>query len=193
MVAEVVDAVVGVDTHRDTHQAEIASPAGVPIATTQIPNTSAGFTALLAWIAEHSPGPRILLAIEGSRSYGIGLTRAAAAAGLAVIEVGRPARTQRRGVGKSDPIDAHLAVLTALRLDADRLAGDVALEGASDFAGGLAFGAAAGGVGAGAGAGPQSGECDGVDGPVEGAVAAAAEPVADGPSAAGRDWADAGE
>jgi transposase len=121
MVAEVVDAVVGVDTHRDTHQAEIASPAGVPIATTQIPNTSAGFTALLAWIAEHSPGPRILLAIEGSRSYGIGLTRAAAAAGLAVIEVGRPARTQRRGVGKSDPIDAHLAVLTALRLDADQL------------------------------------------------------------------------
>jgi transposase len=121
MVAEVVDAVVGVDTHRDTHQAEIAGPAGVPIATTQIPNSSAGFAALLAWIAERSPGPRILLAVEGSRSYGIGLTRAAAAAGLVVIEVGRPARTQRRGVGKSDPIDAHLAVLTALRLDADQL------------------------------------------------------------------------
>ena len=115
MVAEVVDAVVGVDTHRDTHQAEIAGPAGVPIATTQIPNTSAGFTALLGWMAEHSPGPRILLAVEGSRSYGIGLTRAAAAAGLAVIEVGRPTRTHRRGVGKSDPIDAHLAVSTALR------------------------------------------------------------------------------
>ena len=121
MVAEVVDAVVGVDTHRDTHQAEIAGPAGVPIATTQIPNTSAGFTALLGWMAEHSPGPRILLAVEGSRSYGIGLTRAAAAAGLAVIEVGRPTRTHRRGVGKSDPIDAHLAVLTALRLEADQL------------------------------------------------------------------------
>ena len=121
MVAEVVDAVVGVDTHRDTHRAEIAGPAGVPIATTQIPNTSAGFTALLGWMAEHSPGPRILLAVEGSRSYGIGLTRAAAAAGLAVIEVGRPTRTHRRGVGKSDPIDAHLAVLTALRLEADQL------------------------------------------------------------------------
>ena len=32
MVAEVVDAVVGVDTHRDTHDAEIATPTGVPIA-----------------------------------------------------------------------------------------------------------------------------------------------------------------
>ena len=121
MVADVVDAVVGVDTHRDTHQAEIASPAGVPIATIQIRNASAGFAALLAWIASHSPGPRTLIAIEGSRSYGIGLARAAAAAGLVVIEVARPARTQRRGLGKSDPIDAHLAVLTALRLDADQL------------------------------------------------------------------------
>jgi transposase len=112
--------VVGVDTHRDMHQAEIASPAGVPIATMQIRNASAGFAALLAWIAAHSPGPGTLIAIEGSRSYGIGLARAAAA-GLVVIEVGRPARTHRRGLGKSDPIDAHLAVLTALRLDADQL------------------------------------------------------------------------
>jgi len=33
MLAEVVDAVVGVDTHRDTHQVEIAHPTGTPIAT----------------------------------------------------------------------------------------------------------------------------------------------------------------
>ena len=38
-----------------------------------------------------------------------------------MIECERPHRTARRGKGKSDPIDAHLAVLTALRLDADRL------------------------------------------------------------------------
>jgi hypothetical protein len=36
MSADVVDAVVGVDTHRDTHQAEIASPSGTPIAAVQI-------------------------------------------------------------------------------------------------------------------------------------------------------------
>jgi transposase len=38
-----------------------------------------------------------------------------------VIECEQPARRQRRGKGKSDPIDAHLAVLAALRLDASRL------------------------------------------------------------------------
>ena len=32
MLAEVVDAVVGVDTHRDTHQVEIAGSNGAPIA-----------------------------------------------------------------------------------------------------------------------------------------------------------------
>ena len=32
-----------------------------------------------------------------------------------------PIRKARRGKGKSDPIDAHLAVLAALRLDAERL------------------------------------------------------------------------
>ena len=67
------------------------------------------------------PGPRVAVCIEGSRSYGIGLARALAAAGLLVIECEQPSRKQRRGKGKSDPIDAHLAVLTALRLDANRL------------------------------------------------------------------------
>jgi transposase len=38
-----------------------------------------------------------------------------------VIECEQPTRKTRRGKGKSDPIDAHLAVLTALRLDTARL------------------------------------------------------------------------
>jgi transposase len=38
-----------------------------------------------------------------------------------VLECEQPHRGQRRGKGKSDPIDAHLAVLAALRLDAERL------------------------------------------------------------------------
>jgi transposase len=76
---------------------------------------------LLAAITEVVPGPRVAVCIEGSRSYGIGLARALAAAGLLVIECEQPRRKQRRGKGKSDPIDAHLAVLAALRLDASRL------------------------------------------------------------------------
>jgi transposase len=116
MLAELLDAVVGVDTHRDTHEAEIALPNGIPIATCQVRNDTAGFAELLAWIIDHAPGPRLAVSIEGTRSYGVGLTRAANAAGLLVIECEQPNRKARRGKGKSDPIDAHLAVLAALRL-----------------------------------------------------------------------------
>jgi transposase len=121
MLAELVDVVVGVDTHRDTHEVEIALPSGTPIATITISNDSAGFAELLAWIFEHAPGPRLVVSIEGTRSYGVGLARAVAAAGLMVIECEQPHRKARRGRGKSDPIDAHLAVLTALRCDVERL------------------------------------------------------------------------
>ena len=121
MLAELVDAVVGVDTHRDTHQVEIALPNGAPIAVTTISNDTTGYAELLAWIVDHAPGPRLALSIEGTRSYGVGLARAANAASLLVVECEQPHRKARRGRGKSAPIDAHVAVLAALRLDADRL------------------------------------------------------------------------
>jgi transposase len=121
MLAEVVDAVIGIDTHRDTHEVEIADVTGKPIAVMRIDNDSGGFTQLLDAIAEVAPGPRVAVSVEGTRGYGVGLARALAAAGLLVIECEQPSRRQRRGKGKSDPIDAHLAMLTALRLDAGRL------------------------------------------------------------------------
>ena len=100
---------------------EIALPTGIAIGTRKISNTNSGFAELLAWILDHAPGPRVVVSIEGTRSFGVGLARAVAAAGLAVIECEQPNHKARRGKGKSDPIDAHLAVLAALRLDADRL------------------------------------------------------------------------
>jgi transposase len=121
MLAEIVDAVVGVDTHRDTHEAEIAHPSGAPIGVRSIDNDTSGYAELLAWIIDHAPGPRVVVAVEGTRSYGAGLARALAAAGLIVIECEQPTRRARRGKGKSDAIDAHLAVLSALQLEADRL------------------------------------------------------------------------
>ena len=121
MLAEVVDAVVGVDTHRDTHVAELAGPTGAVIACIQVDNDTAGFTRLIEWIAERAPGPFVVAAVEGTRSYGIGLTRALTAAGLQVLECEQPARKDRRGRGKSDAIDAHLAVLFALRQDTTKL------------------------------------------------------------------------
>lgn len=121
MLAEVVDAVIGAGTHRDVHHAEIAHPSGAVIAACSVRNTSAGYAELLNWAAEHAPGPRLAACIEGTRSYGAGLSRAATAAGLVVIECEQPTRRRRRGKGKSDPIDAHLAVLTALQPGAGKL------------------------------------------------------------------------
>jgi transposase len=122
MLAETVDAVVGVDTHRDTHQAEIAAPTGVPIAQTSIGNTETGYAELISWISEHAPGPRLVVSVEGTRSYGAGLARAAAAAGLTVIECEQPNRKERRRRGKTDAIDAHLAVTSALAQPVEKLA-----------------------------------------------------------------------
>jgi transposase len=121
MLPELVDAVIGADTHRDTNQLEIAYPSGAVIVTRSFSNDSTGHTHALGWVLEHAPGPRLVLSIEGTRSYGIGLARAAAAAGIPVIEAEQPTRKTRRGKGKSDPIDAHLAVRFALSLDAAKL------------------------------------------------------------------------
>ncbi len=116
MLAELIDAVVGADTHRDTHELEIAQPSGAPIDVCSISNDTRGYGDAVAWIAEHAPGPRVVVAVEGTRSYGAGLARALSEAGLMVIECEQPTRAARRGRGKSDAIDAHLAVLTVLRV-----------------------------------------------------------------------------
>ena len=58
MLAEVVDAVIGVDTHRDFNQVEIAYPSGAVIATRSFSNDSVGYAETLAWVFEHAPGRR---------------------------------------------------------------------------------------------------------------------------------------
>ena len=97
MLADLINAVIGVDTHRDTHHAEIAHPSGAPIATCSISNDSAGYAQLLSWALKHAPGPRLVISIEGTRSYGAGLARAAAAAGLRLIECEQPTRPNAPG------------------------------------------------------------------------------------------------
>jgi transposase len=100
-----------------------ADPRGTPIATMRISNDSGGFTRLLTAIAELGPGPRVAVSLEGSRSYGIGLARALTAAGLLIIDREQPVRRQRRGKGKSDPIDA------LCRAESNRVALDLRLVG----------------------------------------------------------------
>lgn len=119
MLAEEVDAVVGGDTHRDTHALEMTAPTGATISTSEIANDEGGFANAVTWIAENVPGPRVIIGLEGTRSYGVGLSRVLQAAGFTVVEVERPRRADRRR-GKADPIDAHLAALHVLRIPTDR-------------------------------------------------------------------------
>jgi hypothetical protein len=104
MLAELVDAVVGVDTHRDSHEVEIALPTGIAIGTRKISNDDCGFAELLAWIVEVAPGPRVVVSIEGTFSYGVGLARAVAAAGLTRCRVraAQPAGSPRKGQVRPD-------------------------------------------------------------------------------------------
>ncbi len=72
MLAELVDAVIGIDTHCDSHEVEIADAAGRPVTTMQISNDSAGFTQVLAAIAERAPGPGWRSASKGPAAAGWG-------------------------------------------------------------------------------------------------------------------------
>jgi transposase len=121
IVADVADLLVGFDTHRDAHQMTIATPTARPLLTVSISNDEAGFARAIELVSVHAPGPAVFIGIEGSRSYGLGLFRALSAAGFTVIEVEQPARKDRRGIGKSDEIDAMLAVQFLARCDTDRL------------------------------------------------------------------------
>jgi transposase len=105
-----VQVTVGVDTHTDCHVGVALDQFGRRLGTRSVPTTPAGFAALLAWARDFGVVEQI--GIEGTGSYGAGLTRWLRARGLTVIEVERPHRLDRqarRRRGKSDPLDAEAA------------------------------------------------------------------------------------
>src|SRR5690625_1621375 len=121
-VADSFDFVIGVDTHADTHSYALCSTAGAVLVAATLPTSPEGFAQALALAADHAGDPAtVVFAVEGTRSYGLGLTQAATQAGYVVIEVEQPARKDRRGRGKSDPIDARLAARAALDYDTAKL------------------------------------------------------------------------
>ena len=89
MLADLVDAVIGVDTHTDTHTAAIVDRLGAHLATAEVSADAAGYAQLTSWASKQAPGPRIAWAVEGCGSHGAGLARALAAAGHLVIEADR--------------------------------------------------------------------------------------------------------
>ena len=102
----------GVDTHRDVHVAAALDPLGGLLGSESFATDSAGYKALLKWL--ESFGEVTKIGIEGTGSYGSGLSRYLRRVGVTVIEVDRPNREERRRSGKSDPLDAVEAARAAL-------------------------------------------------------------------------------
>lgn len=68
---------------------------------------------MLGWIGEFGDLARI--GVEGTGSYGAGLTRHLAKAGVMILEVDRPDRSDRRRKGKDDDLDVINAARAALQ------------------------------------------------------------------------------
>jgi transposase len=116
-LGEVVDVVIGVDTHVSTHSAAlVAAGTGGVIEDLTIAATGPGYAELCEWaddLAEEHGGLRAW-AIEGTGSHGAGLARHLRERGELVIELDRPERAKRRNGAKSDPLDAVRAAREAL-------------------------------------------------------------------------------
>lgn len=109
------DLVAGIDTHTDTHTLAILTPTGGAVLTATFNADAAGYAELIDQM--RAAGEVSVVGVEGTNSYGAGLTRALTAAGYQVAEVLRPARRVRRMHGKSDPIDAIEAARSVLADD----------------------------------------------------------------------------
>ena len=107
-----VEVVGGVDTHRDAHVAAVVDAAGRLLGAESFAANAAGYGELFVWMATW--GDVRCVGVEGTGSYGAGLARHLAAAGVAVVEVNRPNRQMRRRAGKSDVVDAEAAARAAL-------------------------------------------------------------------------------
>jgi transposase len=101
----------GVDTHADVHVAAALDPIGGLLAVKSFEVTSAGYADLLGWLGGF--GTVRLVGVEGTGSYGAGLARHLASAGVRVVEVDRSDRQDRHRQGKSDPLDAVSAARAA--------------------------------------------------------------------------------
>src|SRR2546430_15137981 len=106
------EVILGVDTHRDVHAAALVDELGRLVASETFPTTRRGIRSLVGWAQNLGTVRRA--GVEGTGSYGAGLTRALLLEGIKVIEVTRAARIGRRHLGKNDARDAEAAARSVL-------------------------------------------------------------------------------
>jgi transposase len=126
MLADQLDYVIGVDPHRDSHALAVVHViSGAIVFETNVAANSEGYAHALELVDTHAVGRRAF-AVEGTGSFGAGLTRFLTGREERVLEVGR-LRRERRSGGKTDALDAVRAarsVLTQVRPATPRAGGE---------------------------------------------------------------------
>lgn len=107
-----VEVILGVDTHRDTHAVVLVDLLGRLVDVETFPTSRAGTRALITWARQRGTVKRA--GVEGTGSFGAGLTRALRLEGIEVVEVTRAARVGGRHRGKNDTRDAEAAARSVL-------------------------------------------------------------------------------
>ncbi len=102
----------GIDTHGEVHVAAVLDEIGGLLGTESFAADPDGYSNLLAWLEAFGEVTKV--GVEGTGSYGAGIARFLARAGIHVVEVDRQNRQARRQSGKSDPLDAVEAARAAL-------------------------------------------------------------------------------
>jgi len=108
----IVEVTGGVDTHADTYVAAAVDHNGGLLGVESFPASEAGYEDLLVWLVGF--GELVRVGVEGTGSWGVGLSRFLTDHDVTVVEVDRPNRQTRRKQGKSDSTDAVSAARAVL-------------------------------------------------------------------------------
>ena len=126
MLAEMVKHTIGIDPDRDWITASVVDTATTgEMTSARFGTTRMGYSQLLEWINQHTSAVERAWVVEGTGSYGAGVTDYLSAAGEWVIEFDHPHPT--RDGAKTDALDARRAARQALgrsRLSVPRARGD---------------------------------------------------------------------
>lgn len=112
MVATIGNFYAGTDTHKDTHLPAVIDHLRQLVQTRSWPTNSAGYESMWEWIG--SLGVIAVVGVDGTGSYGAGVTRYLHGHGAVIKEVNRPNRQMRRQRGKTDAVDAEAAARAVL-------------------------------------------------------------------------------
>lgn len=78
----------------------------------EFPTPQTGYRRAVAWLIGH--GPLTAVGVEGTSSYGRGITTELTTAAVRVVEVDRTRPAERRKRGKTDALDAYRAARSVL-------------------------------------------------------------------------------